>query len=345
MNAQLILENGTRFSGKLFGSDTDVVGEVVYTTGMVGYQETITDPSYAGQLVTMTYPLIGNYGINLEDMESSEPKLSGFIVREKCDTPSNWRCEMELDAFLKRHGVTGLEGIDTRELTKILRDNGTMRAVITSDMSISDEEAIRKMNAFTNKDAVASVTTKKAYTIEGTGVHVAIIDLGIKNSMIDEFKNRDCKLTVFPAFTSAKEILASGAKSVFVSGGPGSPAYVPEIVSVIKELVGKKPLFGICLGHLLIAEALGCETKSLKAGHRGGHPVKAVKDGHVYITNQNHEFAVSTMPSGVSTTFINVTDGSVEGVRHETLPVSGVQFHPEGSADLGFLFDEFLKQA
>lgn len=348
MKAKLVLENGVIFNGSAFGYLKDSVGEVVFTTGMTGYEEVLTDPSYYGQIVTMTYPLIGNYGINLEDMESDSPKVKGFIVREKCDYPSNFRCEMDLDSYLKQNKVIGLEGIDTRALTKILRNNGTMRGIITLQ-DVDVDEVKNKIENFSNKDAVKAVTTKEKYMIEGTGKHVAILDFGIKRNIIRNFEKRDCKITVFPMETKAEEILKINPDLVFLSNGPGDPEDLKEVIENIKELIGKKPIVGICLGHQLLTLALGGKTKKLKFGHRGcNHPVKDLEENRVYITSQNHGYVVEELPKDVIATHINVNDNSIEGMKHKTLPIYSVQFHPEAAAgpeDSEYIFDKFLSYA
>ena len=348
MKAKLILENGMIFEGKAFGHLKDSVGEVVFTTGMTGYQEVLTDPSYYGQIVTMTYPLIGNYGINIEDMESDSPKVKGFIVREKCDYPNNFRCEMDLDSYLKQNKIIGLEGIDTRALTKILRNNGTMRGIIAlEDVDFSDVKS--RIEEFSNKEAVKAVTTKERYIIEGEEKHVAILDFGIKRNIIRNFEKRNCKITVFPMDTKAEEVLKVNPDLVFLSNGPGDPEDLKEVIENIKELIGKKPIVGICLGHQLLTLALGGKTQKLKFGHRGcNHPVKDLEENRVYITSQNHGYVVEELPKDVIATHINVNDGSIEGMKHKTLPIYSVQFHPEAAAgpvDSEYIFDKFLSYA
>ena len=348
MKAKLILENGVVFEGKAFGYLKECVGEVVFNTGMTGYQEVLTDPSYYGQIVTMTYPLIGNYGINLEDLESKEPKVRGFIVREKCQYPNNFRCELELETYLSQNKILGLDGIDTRALTKILRNNGTMKGIIVLDDS-NLEDVKEKLEAFSNKDAVSIISTKESYEIEGEGKKVAVIDFGIKQNIIRNFVKRGCHVTVFPHDFKAEEVLEINPDLVFLSNGPGDPADMGYAVSEIKKIVGKKPIVGICLGHQLLALTLGGETKKLKFGHRGcNHPVKNLINNRVHITSQNHGYYVATLPQDMEITHVSMNDGTVEGMRHKELPIFSVQFHPEacpGPKDSEYIFDEFMKYA
>ena len=348
MNAKLILENGMVFEGKAFGYLKESVGEVVFTTGMTGYQEVLTDPSYYGQIVTMTYPLIGNYGINLEDMESNGPKVKGFIVREKCTLPNNFRCELELETFLKQNKIIGLEGIDTRALTKILRNYGTMRGIIAVE-ELEQEDIDNKLAEFSIKDAVMQVTTKEKYEIDGEGKHVAVMDFGVKTNILRCFSKRGCKLTVFPATATAEEVLSVDPDLVFLSNGPGDPIDVPEVIENIKKMIGKKPITGICLGHQLLALALGGETKKLKFGHRGcNHPVKDLESNKVTITSQNHGYVVEKLPEDMVVTHTNINDTTVEGMKHKNLPIFSVQFHPEASAgpqESEYIFDKFMEYA
>lgn len=346
MKAKLILENGSVFEGEAFGYLQETVGEVVFNTGMTGYQEVLTDPSYYGQIVTMTYPLIGNYGLNLQDAESSSPKVRGFIVREACRFPNNFRCEISLEDYLKNNKIMAMEKIDTRALTKILRENGTMKGIITLE-ELSDSYIKEKLDAFSNKDAVSIVTTEKPYVIPGDGIHVAAMDYGIKTNILRSFQNRGCKITVFPANAKAEDVLAVNPDLVFLSNGPGDPEDLIEIVDNVKKLIGKKPIVGICLGHQLLALALGGKTSKLKFGHRGcNHPVKDLEENKVYITTQNHGYYVSEMPKDTKVTHVSVNDGTVEGMRHEILPIYSVQFHPEacpGPKDVNYIFDKFLE--
>jgi carbamoyl-phosphate synthase small subunit len=346
MKAKLILENGMIFEGTAFGYLEESIGEVVFNTGMTGYQEVLTDPSYYGQIVTMTYPLIGNYGINLDDIESKGPKVRGFIVREKCDDPSNFRCEMDLQGYLKQSKIIGIEGIDTRALTKILRNSGTMKGII-SLKELTEEEVKEKLKTFDNRHAVKAVTSKEVYTVEGSGKHVAIMDFGIKENILRSFKKRGCKLTIFPANAKAEKILKENPDLIFLSNGPGDPEDLTEAIDTIKELIGKKPIVGICLGHQLLALSLGGSTEKLKFGHRGcNHPVKDIEENKVYITLQNHGYVVKDLPPDMVETHVSVNDGTIEGMKHKTLPIYSVQFHPEaspGPSDANNIFDKFLQ--
>ncbi len=346
MKAKLILQDGTIFEGKAFGYLNDSVGEVVFNTSMTGYGEVLTDPSYFGQIVTMTYPLIGNYGINLEDIESKGVHVKGFIVREKSDMPNNFRCEMDLETYLKQNKVIGLEGIDTRALTKILRNNGTMKGIITLEHSTL-ESVQSSLDKFENTTAVKTVTRKEVEHRKGTGTKVAVMDFGVKENILRSFSNRNCDLTVFPATTKPEEILAINPDLIFLSNGPGDPEDLSDVIENIKELVGKKPIVGICLGHQLLALTLGGQTSKLKFGHRGGnHPVKDLESNKVFITSQNHGYYVSELPQDMVTTHINLNDNTVEGMRHTKLPIYSVQYHPEacpGPKDNDYIFDKFLE--
>ena len=317
------------FEGKAFGYLKETIGEVVFNTGMTGYQEILTDPSYYGQMVVMTYPLIGNYGVNLEDMESTKAHVRAFIVREKCDFPNNFRCELTLDGYLKAQKIIGLEGIDTRALTKVLRNHGTMRAIIAV-RELTPSQIKLKIDSFNNQQAVPEVTTKEVYTVEGDGLHVAMIDCGMKQNIVRSFNERGCKLTVFPYDATADEVLAVNPDGVFLSNGPADPKDVPTVVNMIKEIVGKKPITAICLGHQLLSLALGGDTSKLKFGHHGcNHPVKDHISNRVYITSQNHNYYVSTLPEGAVVTHTNLNDNTVEGMYFKDLDIYSVQFHPE----------------
>lgn len=348
MKGRLILEDGTIFEGKAFGYTEDSVGEVVFNTSMTGYQEILTDPSYYGQIVTITYPLVGNYGINLEDLESSNVHVSGFIVREKSDMPSNFRCEMDIDTYLKQSKVIGLEGIDTRSLTKILRNKGTMKGIITTEHTkLSDIK--NKLDEYDISQAVRIVSRKAVEHHEGSGKKVAIMDFGVKENIIRNFKKRDCDIKVFPATTKADEVLAADPDLIFLSNGPGDPADLEDIVENVRQMIGKKPICGICLGHQILAIALGGKTGKLKFGHRGGnHPVKDFEEDKIFITSQNHGYYVTEMPNDMEITQVNLNDDTVEGMRHKTMPIYCVQYHPEacpGPFDSEYVFDKFLEIA
>ncbi|SET09084.1 carbamoyl phosphate synthase small subunit [Anaerobranca gottschalkii] len=348
MKAALILENGAIFYGKGFGSIKETVGEVVFNTGMTGYQEVLTDPSYTGQIVTMTYPLIGNYGINLNDMESSSPKVKGFIVKEKANKPNHWACEMELEGFLKQHSIMAIEGIDTRAVTRIIRSYGTMKGIITV-RDLTPAQIKNKFNSFQNTNVVEQVTTKEIYNIPGNGQHIAVLDFGVKKSILSTLTERGCSITVFPAFSKAEEILNSNPDGILLSNGPGDPKDLPEILKTIKGLIGKKPIFGICLGHQLLALSLGGDTEKLKFGHRGcNHPVKNLLTNKIGITSQNHGYVVKkdSLPPDVLVSHINLNDQTIEGIRHKFLPIFSVQFHPEaspGPQENAYLFDQFIQ--
>ncbi len=350
MKAILTLEDGTQFVGESFGATGSSLGEIVFATGMTGYEETLTDPSYVGQIVVMTYPLIGNYGINNEDSESSKIHVNGFIVRELCDEPSNFRAQETVNQYLINHNVIGIKGIDTRALTRILREKGTMNGVVSTDPDFKIEDWLQKIHDYKLVKPVELVTTKKILHYEGTGKKVAVIDYGAKENIIRCLKKRNCEVFVFPAISTANEILAVNPDGLLLTNGPGDPKDCVYQIEVIKELIGKKPIFGICLGHQLTAIAHGGETAKLKYGHRGGnHPVKDIEKDRTYITSQNHGYAVladslDTRKAIVS--HINMNDGTVEGVKYLESPTFTVQFHPEGASgpnDTQFLFDKFLE--
>ena len=341
MKAKLILEDGTIFEGKAFGYLKDAIGEVVFTTSMAGYQEVITDPSYHGQIVTMTYPLIGNYGINLEDIESDSVQIKGLIVKEKCSFPNNFRCELELDYYLKHNKILGLEDIDTRALTKLLRNKGSMKGLITlDDFTLSEVE--EKIARFSNTDVVKEVSTKEAYRIKGAGKKVAILDLGIKNSVLSNFIKRGCDITIFPYNTKAEEILNINPDVVFLSNGPGNPEDIKEVSKEIAKLSEKVKISAIGLGHQLLAIAMGGKTSKLDFGHRGSnHPVKDLNTGRVYITSQSQGYYVSEVSEAMEVIYKNVNDSTVAGLKHKELDLLSVQFVPSGYSE--FIFDEFLK--
>ncbi len=348
MKGRLILENGQIFEGWCFGKTTDAVGEVVFNTGMTGYQEILTDPSYYGQIVTMTYPLIGNYGTNLDDFQSNSPKVKGFIVRELCKVPNNFRCEIDLDVYLQKNNIAGIEGIDTRQLTKIIRDSGTMKGIITS-RDLNDEEIERCFTNFSNVNTVDEVTTREIKTMGSGSIKVGVLDFGVKSNILNSFVERDCSLTIFPAHTGAKELMKYDFDGIFLSNGPGDPTELPDVIDTVKSLTGKIPVAGICLGVQIIALALGARTEKMKYGHRGcNHPVKNLKTGRVIITSQNHGYVVNreSLTDELEVTHININDGTIEGLSHKTLPLAGVQYHPEacpGPHDSNVIFDDFIK--
>ena len=353
MKAFLILEDGTVFTGKSVGSTKEIISEIVFNTSMTGYLEVLTDPSYAGQAVCMTYPLIGNYGICLEDEEADRPWQSGFIVREIAKLPSNFRCESTLEQYLLKHDITGIEGIDTRALTKILREKGTMNGMITTDANYSLEEVLLRIRAFRIGHVVLDVTCKEIteYPAEGTLVYkVAMIDLGVKRNIIRSLQKRGCQVTLYPAETPAEEILSGNPDGIMLTNGPGDPKNCQTTIAQIKKLFATEvPIFAICLGHQLLALANGGDTEKMKYGHRGAnHPVRNMKNGKVYITTQNHGYMVkeaSLDREVAEVSYVNVNDGTVEGVHYLGKNVQTVQFHPEacaGPLDTDFLFDEFM---
>ncbi|HWR62329.1 MAG TPA: carbamoyl phosphate synthase small subunit [Clostridia bacterium] len=345
MKAKLILENGMVFGGRAFGYLQEAVGEVVFTTGMTGYQEILTDPSYHGQIVSMTYPLIGNYGLNLEDIESCKPEVKGFIVKEACDYPNNFRCEFRLEDYLRNNKIMAVEQVDTRALTKVLRTHGTMKGIITTE-EVSEDYIREKLQGYSNKAAVMDVTARSKYTIPGKGMHIGVMDFGIKSNILRSFAQRGCALTVFPAATSYTEVLRENPDMIFLSNGPGDPCDLTGIIDNLRHLIGRKPITGICLGHQLLALALGGRTAKLKFGHRGcNHPVKDIEENKVYITSQNHGYYVEELPADTTATHISMNDGTIEGMRHNELPIYSVQFHPEaspGPRDINSLFDRFM---
>ncbi len=356
MFGYLVLEDGSVFAGEGFGAPGAVVGEVVFNTGMTGYQEVLTDPSYFGQIVTMTYPLIGNYGINPVDFESRAPWIRGFIVKELCDQPSHWQAAKSLSDYLAENGIPGLAGIDTRALTRHLRTRGTMRGVIVATAEEAGPEKIaawvEEAKGFECHTHVREVTTPQPYRVFGSGHRVVVVDLGLKQNILRCLTSRDCDLTVVPATMSAQEILELRPEGVMLTNGPGDPTDVPEAIEAVRELVahGNVPIFGICLGHQVLSLALGGRTFKLKYGHRGAnHPVKDYITNRVYITSQNHGYAVeeASLPKAdVAVTHRNLNDGTVEGMTHLHRPIFSVQYHPEaapGPEESRYLFDRFLE--
>lgn len=341
----LVLQDGQVFEGIRFGAGGNTIGELVFTTGMCGYVETLTDPSYAGQIVMQTYPLIGNYGIIREDFEGN-CCVNGYIVREWCDTPSNFRCDCDLDTFLKEQGVPGLCGVDTRQLTRIIREHGVMNAVICDEVP-ADLTPV-KTYAVTGVVESVSCTEPSLYPAQGKELlHVSLLDYGAKRNIIRELQKRGCAVTVLPAHTPAEEILAGQPDGVMLSNGPGDPAENVYQIQQIQKLLGKVPMFGICLGHQLTALAVGGTTYKLKYGHRGvNQPVREVNGSRTYITSQNHGYAVDSdsVKNGIIS-FRNANDGTCEGIDYPEYRAFTVQFHPEactGPKDTSFLFDRFV---
>lgn len=383
MKAFLILEDGTVFEGTHIGAEKEIISEIVFNTSMAGYLEVLTDPSYAGQAVCMTYPLIGNYGICTEDMESTRPWPDGFIVRELSRIPSNFRSDKTIQEFLEEHGVPGIAGIDTRALTKLLREKGTMNGCITTNENYDFEELSKKMKVYTTGKVVEKVTCEQKYTVNGSreleengpisgsarytgqkemrpslvyklngkGMKVALLDMGAKNNIAHSLAQRGCDVTVYPALAKAEEIIKDEPDGIMLSNGPGDPKDCGSIIAEIKKLYDTDiPIFAICLGHQLMALATGADTYKMKYGHRGGnHPVKDLQTGRVYISSQNHGYVVDMekLDEKIATpAFINVNDGTCEGLKYTGKNIFTVQFHPEacaGPQDTGFLFDRFIE--
>lgn len=354
--AYLILADGSVYEGKGLGAEGTTIGEVVFTTGMTGYQETLTDPSYYGQIVTQTFPLVGNYGINAVDVESGRIWMRGYIVREWCTSPSNFRSEINLDDYLKDNGIIALAGIDTRALTKKIREHGVMNGAITTEPPTTKEELgqlLTDIATYRIKDAVAAVTcqNKSAYNVKDSRLKVALLDFGYKRNILRSLTNRDCSVMVMPAHSTLADIEKQGVDGIMLSNGPGDPAENTDIIANLKEILEKSdiPMLGICLGHQLTALAMGGSTHKLKYGHRGANqPVKDLEEGRVYVTTQNHGYAVdgdSIAKDLGQVSHINVNDGSCEGICYNRPRTFTVQFHPEASAgpeDTQYLFDRFV---
>lgn len=371
--AVLALADGTVFEGYSFGAEGETSGEVVFNTSMTGYQEILTDPSYKGQIVTMTYPHIGNYGVNEEDGESSMPHLSGFIAKEISSSPSNWRSQGSLDAYLKEHGIVGIQGIDTRALTISLRDHGSQMGIISTD-NIAPESLVERVKALpgiVGQDLVKEVTCERPFSwtqatigvalsplgrgvgegrgIDEGGFNVVVYDFGVKWNILRMLASYGCDVRVVPASTPAEDALSMNPDGILLSNGPGDPAGVPYAIENTKRLIGRKPVFGICLGHQMIGLALGGKTYKLRFGHHGGNqPVMDLSTGKVEITAQNHNFAVDidSLGEDVELTHINLNDQTVEGMRHRRYPLFSVQYHPEASPgphDSRYLFERFIE--
>lgn len=351
MKAFLILEDGHVFTGTSIGSEREVVSEIVFNTSMTGYLEVLTDPSYAGQAVVMTYPLIGNYGICYEDMESGRPWPDGYIVRELSRLPSNFRSTDTIQNFLKKYDIPGIAGIDTRALTKILRESGTMNGMITTKEYENLDEVMPRLKAYRTGKVVEKVTCREKSVMKNDGYKVALLDLGAKRNIARSLHERGCEVTIYPAGTKAEEILASTPDGIMLSNGPGDPKDCGSIIDEVRKLYESEvPIFAICLGHQLMALATGADTYKLKYGHRGGnHPVKDLETGRVYISSQNHGYAVDTKslnPDVAVPAFENVNDKTNEGLKYTGKNIFTVQFHPEacpGPQDSGYLFDRFIR--
>ena len=351
MNAFLILEDGTVFKGTSIGSTREIISEIVFNTSMWGYLEVLTDPSYAGQAVCMTYPLIGNYGICHEDMESLRPWPDGYIVNELSRMPSNFRSDDTIQNFLEEHDIPGIAGIDTRALTKILREKGTMNGMITTNENYNLDEILPKIKEYRVTGVVKKVSCTEKKELKGDGFKVALLDIGAKNNIGKSLNERGCDVTIYPCDTPAEEIISSNPDGIMLSNGPGDPKECTSIIEEIRKLYNTDiPIFAICLGHQLMALATGADTHKMKYGHRGGnHPVKDLQTGRVYISSQNHGYVVDTDkldPSVAVPAFVNVNDGTNEGLSYTGKNIFTVQFHPEacpGPLDSGYLFDRFMK--
>ena len=378
--AYLVLEDGSVHRGESMGARVEGHGEVVFNTSMTGYQEVLTDPSYAGQLVTLTYPLVGNYGINPQDFESARIRVAGFVVREHCDQPSHGRSDRTLDEYLKSHGIPGICGVDTRAITRRLRERGVMMGLLTTGSPEAAAAQLAEMPRYDDQDLVRTVTAEDKYGWDGQPVtletlrlrasgrisrptlvagsedhngeepnhRILVTDVGLKYNILRLLRERGCEVIAVPAETSAEDMLAMNPSGILLSPGPGDPQLLDYVVGNVRQILGRVPVMGICLGHQLVARALGADTFKLKFGHRGGnHPVQDLATGRVHITAQNHGFAVNpdTLPPGLEVSHINLNDGTVEGTRHRDMPLFTIQYHSEaspGPRDNEYIFDEFL---
>lgn len=353
--AYLLLADGKKFQGNLFGHSHEAAGEVVFNTSMTGYQEILTDPSYAGQIVVMTYPQIGNYGTNAEDEESDKIYASAFIIKELSSRVSNFRSDSDLDSYLKKHKICGLEGVDTRALVRYIREKGSMPAKIIFESNFHltySKKEVDKLPSMEGQDYVAEVTTPEVYTWKSNqkgAKKVFVYDYGVKRNILRLLSDYGCDLTVFPAQTPAETLLEGKPDGIFLSNGPGDPAAVGYGIENVKKLLGEVPIFGICLGHQILSLALGLKSFKLPFGHHGGnHPVKNFQTGRIEITSQNHGFAIEAqnLPPQIELTHLNLNDNTVEGIRHREYPAFSIQYHPEaapGPHDSRYLFDDFMK--
>lgn len=349
MKAILLLEDGTIYEGQSFGAEGTNFGELVFNTSMTGYQEILTDPSYADQVIVMTYPEIGNYGINDDDFESEKPAARGFIVKSYCEKDSHYKSQQTLSQYLNKNGIVGISGIDTRALTRKIRENGSMKCAVTTK-EISEKLKTELSQFELDKDIVMSVTRKSVKKIPNTGVKMAFIDYGAKQNIIKNLSEKGCDLTIFPADVTSDKIFEGGFEAVFLSNGPGDPQDVTYAIETVKELVGKLPVFGICLGHQILSIVLGAKTYKLKYGHRGGnHPVINLQTNKIMMTSQNHSYAVEegSLPKNMIVTYKNLNDGTIEGFSYPTLNIESVQFHPEaapGPTDANVIFDNWISK-